>query len=279
MAERERRLHAPVRGRFCCPDPGHETPTTCSRASWRMAPRDHRAQPRPRRRRARRAPDRRHRRWPPAWPMALEQIEGDDARRSAPSTSPSTATTSACGRSCPRRSPTSPVDLDGATVVLVDDVLFTGRTIRGALDALADYGRARAVAAGRDGRPGPPGAADPPRLRGQEPADPARRGGRRRPRRRRPRGDGQVSRAPMPGAPALHRRPRPSTGLEQPRCDLTDTFVEVSERRSPRCPPCGASTVVSLFFEDSTRTRLSLRDGGQAALGRHHDLQRRARRR
>ena len=38
-----------------------------------------------------------------------------------------------------------PVDLDGRTVVLVDDVLFTGRTIRAALDALADYGRARAV--------------------------------------------------------------------------------------------------------------------------------------
>ena len=38
-----------------------------------------------------------------------------------------------------------PGDLDGLTVVLVDDVLFTGRTIRAALDALADYGRARAV--------------------------------------------------------------------------------------------------------------------------------------
>ncbi len=38
-----------------------------------------------------------------------------------------------------------PVDLTGSTVVLVDDVLFTGRTVRAALDALADYGRARAV--------------------------------------------------------------------------------------------------------------------------------------
>ncbi|MCB1005202.1 MAG: bifunctional pyr operon transcriptional regulator/uracil phosphoribosyltransferase PyrR [Acidimicrobiales bacterium] len=35
--------------------------------------------------------------------------------------------------------------IDGAVVVLVDDVLFTGRTIRAALNALADYGRARAV--------------------------------------------------------------------------------------------------------------------------------------
>ncbi len=34
-----------------------------------------------------------------------------------------------------------PDDLDGATVVLVDDVLYTGRTIRAALDAIADLGR------------------------------------------------------------------------------------------------------------------------------------------
>jgi len=36
-------------------------------------------------------------------------------------------------------------DIDGATVVLVDDVLFTGRTVRAALDALGDYGRAGSV--------------------------------------------------------------------------------------------------------------------------------------
>jgi pyrimidine operon attenuation protein/uracil phosphoribosyltransferase len=38
-----------------------------------------------------------------------------------------------------------PGELRGKTVVLVDDVLFTGRTVRAALNALADYGRARAV--------------------------------------------------------------------------------------------------------------------------------------
>lgn len=38
--------------------------------------------------------------------------------------------------------PTSiPVAIDDATVVVVDDVLYTGRTIRAALDALADLGR------------------------------------------------------------------------------------------------------------------------------------------
>ena len=38
-----------------------------------------------------------------------------------------------------------PIDLTGKTVVLVDDVLFTGRTVRAALNALADYGRAKSV--------------------------------------------------------------------------------------------------------------------------------------
>ena len=38
-----------------------------------------------------------------------------------------------------------PFELDGKVVVLADDVLFTGRTIRAALNALNDYGRPRAV--------------------------------------------------------------------------------------------------------------------------------------
>ena len=38
-----------------------------------------------------------------------------------------------------------PVSVDGAVVVLVDDVLFSGRTVRAALDALGDLGRPRAV--------------------------------------------------------------------------------------------------------------------------------------
>src|SRR5437667_1839528 len=36
-------------------------------------------------------------------------------------------------------------ELDGRTVVLVDDVLFTGRTVRAAVDALFDYGRPQRV--------------------------------------------------------------------------------------------------------------------------------------
>ena len=49
-----------------------------------------------------------------------------------------------------------PFDIEGRTVILVDDVLYTGRTIRAALDELRDFGRARrielAVLIDREGR-------------------------------------------------------------------------------------------------------------------------------
>ena len=38
-----------------------------------------------------------------------------------------------------------PVDITGKTIVLVDDVLYTGRTIRAALDAIIDMGRPKAI--------------------------------------------------------------------------------------------------------------------------------------
>ncbi|MEX0682431.1 MAG: bifunctional pyr operon transcriptional regulator/uracil phosphoribosyltransferase PyrR, partial [Dehalococcoidia bacterium] len=38
-----------------------------------------------------------------------------------------------------------PQDIEGRTVILVDDVLFTGRSIRAALDALADFGRPASI--------------------------------------------------------------------------------------------------------------------------------------
>lgn len=38
-----------------------------------------------------------------------------------------------------------PVDITGKTIVLVDDVLYTGRTIRAALDALIDMGRPKSI--------------------------------------------------------------------------------------------------------------------------------------
>ncbi len=38
-----------------------------------------------------------------------------------------------------------PIDIAGKVVVLVDDVLYTGRTVRAAMDALIDLGRPRAI--------------------------------------------------------------------------------------------------------------------------------------
>lgn len=38
-----------------------------------------------------------------------------------------------------------PVDIDDKTVVIVDDVLFTGRTIRAAMNAIMDFGRPKAI--------------------------------------------------------------------------------------------------------------------------------------
>ncbi len=50
-----------------------------------------------------------------------------------------------------------PFSVDDRIVVLVDDVLFTGRTIRAAMDALVDYGRPRAIRLAVHGRrTGPP---------------------------------------------------------------------------------------------------------------------------
>lgn len=40
---------------------------------------------------------------------------------------------------------TIPFDITGKTVVLVDDVLFSGRTVRAALDALNDFGRPKSI--------------------------------------------------------------------------------------------------------------------------------------
>ena len=49
-------------------------------------------------------------------------------------------------RAAPDIQPTQvPFDVAGRTIVLVDDVLFTGRTVRAALDALHDLGRPRRV--------------------------------------------------------------------------------------------------------------------------------------
>ena len=75
----------------------------------------------------------------------------------------------------------------------------------------------------------------------------------------------------MPGAPAWgrcregdrvtrqHLRSIAELGADgiHELLDLTDTMAEVSRRPLPKVPALRGKTVVSLFYEDSTRTRLS----------------------
>jgi pyrimidine operon attenuation protein/uracil phosphoribosyltransferase len=52
----------------------------------------------------------------------------------------------ATSRPMPEVRPTKmPFDVEGKVIVLVDDVLYTGRTVRAAIDALMDFGRPKAI--------------------------------------------------------------------------------------------------------------------------------------
>ena len=139
---------------------------------------------------------------------------GAATSRSATSTSPSTATTSPPRRVDPEVHATHlPFRLEDYTVVLVDDVLYTGRTVRAGDRGAVRLRAPRARPARRAGRPRPPRAPDPPRLRRQEPADRAQRA-RQRPRHAR---STASTRSPSPSleeaiadeAPAVDRGPRP----------------------------------------------------------------------
>ena len=180
----------------------------------------------------------------------IAERAGVERRRSASSTSPSTATTSTCAaarrrgtrsRSSARRRSTS--RSRARPCVLVDDVLYTGRTIRAAIDALFDYGRPGARAARRARRPRPPRAADPPRLRRQEPADRARRA--------------------HPGAARRGRRGRPRPARPEPEEEspMADIRVMRDELLPPRQPP--RRHLISIDDLDARRRRAAARDRAQ----------------
>ena len=138
-----------------------------------------------------------------------------------------------------------PVSLDGTTVVLVDDVLFTGRTVRAALEALNDYGRPHAVQLAVIVDRGHRQLPIRPDYVGKNLPTVGRRG---RASQRCRRGDrmkhllsiGDLSAADIHGL-----------------LELTDHMVEISQRPIPKVPALRGKNVVSLFFEDSTRTRTS----------------------
>ena len=141
-----------------------------------------------------------------------------------------------------------PVDLDGATVVLVDDVLFTGRTVRAALDAVAEYGRPQAVQLAVLVDRGHRELPIRPDFVGKNLPTVARRGGPGEPRRRRDRRCGMKHLRSIdevgPDGRAAPARPHRH-------------MVEVNQRPNPKVPALRGKTVCNLFFEDSTRTRLS----------------------
>ena len=152
-------------------------------------------------------------------------------------------------------------DVDGRTVVIVDDVLYTGRTVRAAIEALFDYGRPRARAAGRARRSRPPRAADPPGLRRQEPAHLRAEHVYVRVRELDGVDEVAIGAAPLPWRP--RHEPSALDRGSRPRGDRADRRRR--RRASRRCPTarsrrsrrCAGRMVLNLFYEASTRTRSS----------------------
>ena len=190
--------------------------------------------------------------WPPRWREYLLQIEGVEL--------PVGTLDVAFYRDdiglrpvLPEAVTNIPSDLAGKVVVLVDDVLFTGRTIRAALNALNDFGRARAVQLAVMIDRGHRELPDPTRLRRQEPADP-------------PRGDGRCRRGRRLDRHLGEQVNRPQHLLSVADLDVdgiaevlrvAEAFAEVERRSVPKVPTLRGKVVATLFFEESTRTRLS----------------------
>ena len=167
-----------------------------------------------------------------------------------------------------------PFSLDDKKILLVDDVLYTGRTTRAALDALIDFGRPKAIQLIVARRSRAPRAADQGRLRRKESADEPRgkragaAAGNRRARRgrccsRRPRYDERFMtwnssrRSPRSRSKDLlgiaDMPPEEITLV----LDTADAMKEIATRPIKKVPALRGKTVVNLFFEPSTRTRTS----------------------
>ena len=163
--------------------------------------------------------------------------------------------------------------IDNRKILLVDDVLYTGRTTRAALDALIDFGRPKGDSAHRARRSRPSRAADQGRLRRQEPADVARgkragalagnrRRGRSRPGTEVGHDDGQPELDRKPAVTTLRRKDLLGIADLTPEeialiLDTAEAMKEVGTRPIKKVPALRGKTVVNLFFEPSTRTRTS----------------------
>ena len=182
-----------------------------------------------------------------------------------------------------------PFDVDGADIVLVDDVLFTGRTVRAALNAVCDLGRPGsvrlAVLVDRGHRELPiqpdvvglerrrPRREDHVRvrLRPVDPVDeivriehgPGRAAspsteGRPDAMSRRTRTAPSSAPAPPPGPASTCSASRTSRAEEIVAIlDTAESFAEISTRSRKKVPALQGRIVFNLFFENSTRTRTS----------------------
>ena len=256
--------------------------------------------------RARRHPHPRRAARPPPAPADRGAL-GRRARRSASSTSPFTATTSTSAparrrgaRSRSSRDTKLDFELEGRTVILVDDVLYTGRTIRAAIDALFEYGRpARvqlAVLADRGHRELPirPDyvGKNLPTARGERiqvelvEVDEIDRVRARSPSARRRADDAELR---VVGGDLLPPPARPRGTCSRSRdLDRDDverllataaSFARSQERETKKLPTLRGRLVVNVFYESSTRTLVVVRARREAALGRHAHRSRRPARR
>ena len=259
MAERERRLTPPRGGVFV---PRVQVLSARGRPAGTDPdrPRDHRAQPRSRGRRARRTADRRR----AAVVPHRQRARGDGGHggaRGHSSTWPSTATTSGSAPCCPRPPPTSPATWPARSSSWSTTSCSPAGPCGPRSTRSADYGRARAVQLAVMVDRGHRELPIRPDYVGKNMPTRHRRAGRRQPRRRRPRRRGApMTRAVAEGRPAGHllvdRRPRRRGDRGGPaRCPTPSSR---SGRRSiPKVPALRGRTVVTLFAEESTRTRLS----------------------
>ena len=180
-------------------------------------------------------------------------------------------------------------ELEGRTVVLVDDVLYTGRTIRAAIDALFEYGRPDrvqlAVLADRGHRELPirPDYVGKNLPTGKRRADPGRagRGRRGRPRPADPERGGPMTDLRLVGGqllpPPRPRAPPPALRLgpqaRRRRADPLDrTLVRAlagarDQEAADPARPCRPERLLRVVDADVVVVRAR----GQAALGRHDD--------
>ena len=160
-----------------------------------------------------------------------------------------------------------PFDVNGAHVLLIDDVLYTGRTLRAVINELFDYGRPGQRAAGGAGGPRRARAADRARCVRRAPGCAGRPIARTRARRRRPpelRAGNQGRLTVQRKNPQLNKNGElihllSTEGLSRDILtqilDTAANFVSVSNREVKKVPLLRGKSVFNLFFENSTRTR------------------------